>query len=124
VQQDGPPRHGFTKFSTDGSLEPQGIARGIDIPTGSRQPNGGRHGTLSGHGRARAARALSEAFHRDIEEKTRLIRKRFSSGHGFGLHSCALAAHSDGPGQGAVFTLEIPVGAAFLERPLGAAMVA
>ncbi|UZE03388.1 HAMP domain-containing histidine kinase [Pseudomonas mediterranea] len=39
-------------------------------------------------------------------------------GHGFGLHSCALAAvemngrlhvHSDGPGQGALFTLEIPL---------------
>ncbi|WP_044871343.1 DAHL domain-containing protein [Pseudomonas sp. LFM046] len=39
-------------------------------------------------------------------------------GHGFGLHSCALAAremngvlsvHSDGVGLGAVFTLEIPV---------------
>lgn len=39
-------------------------------------------------------------------------------GHGFGLHSCALAAmemkgtltaHSDGPGKGAIFTLEIPI---------------
>jgi signal transduction histidine kinase len=39
-------------------------------------------------------------------------------GHGFGLHSCALAAkemrgelrvQSDGPGHGATFTLEIPV---------------
>ena len=39
------------------------------------------------------------------------------NGHGFGLHSCALAAkqmggnlmvHSDGPGKGAVFTLELP----------------
>src|SRR6185369_4341721 len=39
-------------------------------------------------------------------------------GHGFGLHSCALAArqmrgtltaHSDGPGQGAVFSLELPI---------------
>jgi PAS domain S-box-containing protein len=39
-------------------------------------------------------------------------------GHGFGLHSCALAAkemqgtltaHSDGPDQGAAFTLELPV---------------
>jgi len=38
-------------------------------------------------------------------------------GHGFGLHSCALharsmggslQAHSDGPGQGATFTLELP----------------
>lgn len=40
------------------------------------------------------------------------------SGRGFGLHSCALAAremggtltaHSDGPGKGATFTLELPV---------------
>ena len=39
-------------------------------------------------------------------------------GHGFGLHSCALAAqemkgalrvHSDGPGCGATFTLELPM---------------
>ncbi|WP_164663031.1 ATP-binding protein, partial [Pseudomonas viridiflava] len=39
-------------------------------------------------------------------------------GHGFGLHSCALAAvemngqltaHSDGPGLGAMFTLTIPM---------------
>jgi signal transduction histidine kinase len=39
-------------------------------------------------------------------------------GHGFGLHSSALAAmemgarltaHSDGPGRGALFTLELPV---------------
>jgi len=39
-------------------------------------------------------------------------------GHGFGLHSCALAAaqmggtltaHSDGPGRGATFTLELPL---------------
>jgi signal transduction histidine kinase len=44
-------------------------------------------------------------------------------GHGFGLHSCALAAmemegtltaHSDGPGKGAIFTLEIP-----LKSPVG-----
>jgi signal transduction histidine kinase len=41
-----------------------------------------------------------------------------SDGHGFGLHGSALAAkemggslfvHSDGPGQGASFTLEIPI---------------
>lgn len=43
-----------------------------------------------------------------------------SNGHGFGLHSCVLAAqemggsltaHSAGTGQGATFTLEIPIGA-------------
>jgi PAS domain S-box-containing protein len=41
-------------------------------------------------------------------------------GHGFGLHSCVLAAqemggsltaHSDGPGHGATFTLEVPIDA-------------
>jgi len=40
------------------------------------------------------------------------------NGHGFGLHSGALAAgemggtlaaHSDGPGEGATFTLELPI---------------
>ncbi|XXD92206.1 response regulator [Pseudomonas sp. Z4-7] len=46
-------------------------------------------------------------------------------GHGFGLHSCALAAqemggsltvHSDGAGQGATFILDIPVDAALSKR--------
>jgi PAS domain S-box-containing protein len=52
---------------------------------------------------------------------TRMFAHGFTtrkSGHGFGLHSCALAArqmggtltaHSDGPGKGAVFTLELPI---------------
>jgi signal transduction histidine kinase len=40
------------------------------------------------------------------------------NGHGFGLHSCVLAAkemagiltaQSEGPGKGAVFTLELPI---------------
>jgi PAS domain S-box-containing protein len=51
---------------------------------------------------------------------TRIFNHGFTTrkdGHGFGLHSGALAAkemggslsvHSDGPGQGAVFTLELP----------------
>ena len=51
---------------------------------------------------------------------TRIFQYGFttrSEGHGFGLHSCALAAQelggtlearSDGPGQGASFTLELP----------------
>lgn len=55
------------------------------------------------------------------ENLTRLFTHGFTTrknGHGFGLHSCALAAkemqgtitaHSDGPGRGAVFTLELPV---------------
>jgi signal transduction histidine kinase len=55
------------------------------------------------------------------ENLTRIFVHGFTTrktGHGFGLHSCALAArqmgatltaHSDGPGRGATFTLEIPI---------------
>jgi len=55
------------------------------------------------------------------ENLSRLFSRGFttrSDGHGFGLHSCllaakemggALTAHSDGPGLGAVFTLVLPV---------------
>ena len=55
------------------------------------------------------------------ETMARLFSHGFTtrkSGHGFGLHSAALAAtelggrlsaHSDGPGQGATFTLELPL---------------
>nr|WP_259371872.1 ATP-binding protein [Caldimonas mangrovi] len=54
------------------------------------------------------------------ENLTRIFSHGFSTrenGHGFGLHSCIVAAHemggtlraqSGGPGQGATFTLEIP----------------
>ena len=57
------------------------------------------------------------------EHLPRLFTHGFTTrknGHGFGLHSCALAAremqgtievHSEGPGHGAVFTLELPVNA-------------
>ncbi|MDB5872267.1 MAG: multi-sensor signal transduction histidine kinase [Ramlibacter sp.] len=55
-----------------------------------------------------------------VENLTRIFAHGFTTrkkGHGFGLHSCALAArqmggtltaHSDGPGRGATFTLELP----------------
>jgi signal transduction histidine kinase len=55
------------------------------------------------------------------ENLTRIFGHGFTTkkdGHGFGLHSGALAAkqmngslsvHSHGPGQGATFTLELPV---------------
>jgi len=55
------------------------------------------------------------------ENMTRIFSHGFTTrkeGHGFGLHSCALAAiemnghltaHSDGPGKGALFTLQIPL---------------
>jgi signal transduction histidine kinase len=55
------------------------------------------------------------------ENMTRIFTHGFTTrkeGHGFGLHSCALAAiemngrltaQSDGPGTGALFTLQIPL---------------
>ena len=55
------------------------------------------------------------------ENMTRIFNHGFTTrekGHGFGLHSAALAAremggtlnaHSDGPGQGATFILELPL---------------
>lgn len=55
------------------------------------------------------------------ENLTRIFNHGFTTrpnGHGFGLHSCILAAremggslsaHSDGPGRGAIFTLELPL---------------
>jgi PAS domain S-box-containing protein len=57
------------------------------------------------------------------ENLTRIFSHGFTTrknGHGFGLHSGALSAkeiggslsaHSDGPGKGATFTLELPMGA-------------
>ena len=56
-----------------------------------------------------------------IEDLTRIFTRGYTTrdgGHGFGLHSCALAAtemggslavRSDGRGRGATFTLELPV---------------
>lgn len=58
------------------------------------------------------------------ENLTRIFNHGFTTrkaGHGYGLHSCALAAkqmggtiavHSEGPGKGARFTLELPVAGA------------
>lgn len=55
------------------------------------------------------------------ENITRIFAHGFTtraSGHGFGLHSSALAAtemggkltvHSDGPGRGAIFTIDLPI---------------
>jgi signal transduction histidine kinase len=59
-----------------------------------------------------------------LENLTKIFNHGFTTkkdGHGFGLHSGAnaakemggsLTAHSDGPGQGAEFTLELPTAAA------------
>ena len=61
---------------------------------------------------------------------TRIFGHGFTTrkeGHGFGLHSGALAAkelggaltvESDGPGKGATFTLEFPI-----QRPKGARII-
>jgi signal transduction histidine kinase len=58
------------------------------------------------------------------ENLTRVFSHGYTTrrdGHGFGLHTCALAAremggrltaHSDGPGQGATFILDLPAGPA------------
>ena len=58
------------------------------------------------------------------QDLTRIFSHGFttrSAGHGFGLHSCALAARemggallaeSEGPGKGAAFTLDLPLNAA------------
>jgi two-component system NtrC family sensor kinase len=70
------------------------------------------------------------------ENSKRLFTHGFTTrknGHGFGLHSCALAATamggtiraaSDGLGKGAVFVLEIPVKAASAQMPSQPAKVA
>jgi signal transduction histidine kinase len=62
------------------------------------------------------------------ENMTRIFAHGFTTkkdGHGFGLHSGALAAtelggslraHSDGPGRGAIFTLELPLAAASFDK--------
>jgi two-component system, NtrC family, sensor kinase len=75
-------------------------------------------------GRSAAGRFIIEVRDNGMgiapEMLTRIFQYGFTTreeGHGFGLHSSALAAqelggsltaHSDGPGQGAAFTLELP----------------
>jgi signal transduction histidine kinase len=66
------------------------------------------------------------------ENLTRIFQHGFttrSGGHGFGLHGAAIAArelkgsltvHSDGPGSGAMFTLDLPV---YSEEPASAKVV-
>jgi signal transduction histidine kinase len=65
------------------------------------------------------------------ENLTRIFAHGFTTkphGHGFGLHSAALAAkqmggtlsaESDGPGQGAVFSLELPLAASTASGAMG-----
>ena len=64
------------------------------------------------------------------ENLTRIFHYGFTTrehGHGFGLHAGSLAArelggnlsvHSDGPGRGATFILELPLDAAQVDAPV------
>ncbi|UMZ14675.1 GHKL domain-containing protein [Pseudomonas sp. MPFS] len=80
--------------------------------------------TLSAHvvdGRTLRIRVKDEGEGITAQNLTKIFVHGFTTrkeGHGFGLHSCALAAiemngqlsvHSDGPGTGATFTLDIPL---------------
>ncbi|MES3003836.1 MAG: PAS domain S-box protein [Pseudomonadota bacterium] len=76
-------------------------------------------GTINGHSLRIAVQDQGEGI--PAENLTRIFAHGFTTratGHGFGLHSCALAArqmggtlsaHSDGPGRGATFTLDLPI---------------
>ncbi|MDB5873571.1 MAG: integral rane sensor signal transduction histidine kinase, partial [Ramlibacter sp.] len=66
--------------------------------------------SVKDHGEGIPAQNLAQIFTHGFTTR--------KAGHGFGLHSCALAArqmggtltaHSDGPGLGATFTLDLPI---------------
>lgn len=73
------------------------------------------------HGRSLQVRVEDNGVGIPADNLTRIFAHGFTtrkSGHGFGLHSCAMAAkemggtltaHSEGLGSGATFTLEIPI---------------
>jgi signal transduction histidine kinase len=75
---------------------------------------------LNGHGRVKIS-VTDNGVGIPAENLTRIFNHGFTTrtnGHGFGLHSGALAArelggsltaHSQGPGLGATFTLELPL---------------
>jgi signal transduction histidine kinase len=73
------------------------------------QPDSGLQITIEDNGEGIAPENLTRIFAHGFTTKR--------DGHGFGLHSCVLAAremggtltaHSDGPGRGARFTLQLP----------------
>jgi signal transduction histidine kinase len=91
---------------------------------GDREPCIRLDATLAGDAAAQVLRVTvsdnGEGI--DPDNLARVFTHGFTTrrnGHGFGLHSCVLAAqemggslrvHSDGVGEGATFTLDVPVG--------------
>ena len=100
---------GNAKHATDGA---PGRSHQIKLRMDIAEPAGGPRLTI---------RVEDDGEGIEPENLARLFGHGFTTrknGHGFGLHSCALAAkemagtmtaHSDGPGKGAVFTLQLPV---------------
>ncbi|MEO7589789.1 MAG: ATP-binding protein [Byssovorax sp.] len=93
------------KYAFDGSaIQDRRITLRIE-----RRPEGPVRIQVSDNGMGIAPDVLPRIFQHGFTTRT--------EGHGFGLHSCALAAraidgslvaHSDGSGRGATFTLELP----------------
>lgn len=82
----------------------------LDATLAGEEPGRVLHIAVSDNGEGIATQNLARIFSHGFTTR--------SNGHGFGLHSCVLAAqemggvlrvHSDGVGRGATFTLDIPV---------------
>lgn len=93
------------KYAMDGRPAPREIMVAVDCPSPDRL-----RFCVGDSGVGIAAAELTRIFAHGYTTRR--------GGHGYGLHSCAIAAremggtlsaHSDGPGKGALFTLELPV---------------
>jgi signal transduction histidine kinase len=93
------------KYAMDGRPAPREITVAVDCPAPDRL-----RFCVGDTGVGIAAAELTRIFAHGYTTRR--------GGHGYGLHSCAIAAremggalsaHSDGPGKGAWFTLELPV---------------